>query len=396
MASIGVKKNKDGKVISYVIRVYNGYNKDGKRTKPYTLTWKPRPGMTEKQIEKELNRQVLEFEEQCRSGLASANPKLTLDGFIPQYFEIMKERLSPTTFQLYQDIVKQHISPLLGHLKLKDIKPIHVQEFIQQMPTHDLKGGRKKRTPSTVKRFLTALQSIFNQAVKLELIPANPADAEKLTIPKALTPKIEIFMKQEAAEMLSCLEQEELQFQVLIQLAIMSGARRGELTSLRFTDFDFNTNKMTIERAAVKIPGEDTRIKPPKDYEVRTIAVSPYCMELVKMLKAEKVREAERLGDKWHEGGWLFTQWNGEIMNPQTPTKKFAMFLEKNGLKHRKFHALRHTSATLLLYGGVNIKQVQERLGHGKIETTDKYLHCLAEADEAAVNVLGEMLMGKK
>lgn len=80
-------------------------------------------------------------------------------------------------------------------------------------------------------------------------------------------------------------------------------------------------------------------------------------------------------------------------MNPQTPTKQFSKFLKKNGLRHRKFHSLRHTSATLLLYGGVNLKQVQERLGHGDISTTNKYLHCLAEADEEAANVLQKMLI---
>ncbi len=58
-------------------------------------------------------------------------------------------------------------------------------------------------------------------------------------------------------------------------------------------------------------------------------------------------------------------------------------------------HSLRHSSATLLLYGGVNIKQVQGRLGHGSIETTNKYLHCIAEADEQASNVLQDMLISK-
>ena len=83
-------------------------------------------------------------------------------------------------------------------------------------------------------------------------------------------------------------------------------------------------------------------------------------------------------------------------MNPMTPTKQFRLFLARNGLKHRKFHSLRHTSATLLLYGGVNIKQVSERLGHGDIETTNKYLHYLTEADEEAAQVLGDMLRGRK
>lgn len=83
-------------------------------------------------------------------------------------------------------------------------------------------------------------------------------------------------------------------------------------------------------------------------------------------------------------------------MNPKTPTKQFSKFLKKHGLKHRKFHSLRHTSATLLLYGGVNLKQVQERLGHGDISTTNKYLHCIAEADEEAANVLQNMLITKR
>lgn len=395
MASITSRKNKDGEVISYAIRVYQGYDKSGKRLKPHTMTYKPKPGMSEKQIERELNKIAVQFEEQCKNGLISNNPKLTLDDFVPQYFEIVKESLSPATYEFYQRCVEQHISPLLGNLRLKDIKPVHVQVFIKKLSTHKVKKSTGKRSAATIRRYLTVLQSILKQAVKLELLATNPASAEKLTIQKSVTPKVEIFTKQEAAEMLACLEKEELQFQVLIQLAIMTGARRGELTALKFSDFDYDTNKVTIERAAVKLRGESTRLKAPKDYEVRTIAIDPYCIELVKMLKAEKARDTERLGNKWQEGDWLFTQWNGEIMNPQTPTKQFKKFLERNRLKHRKFHALRHTSATLLLYGGTNIKQVQNRLGHGDIETTNKYLHYLTEADEEAANMLGDML-GRK
>jgi len=393
MASIQSRKNKNGEIISYIIRVYQGYDKSGKRLKPHSMTYKPKPGMSAKQIERELNKISVQFEQQCLNGLISNDPKLTLNDFIPQYFDIVKESLSPATYEFYQRCVEIHISPLLGNLRLKDIKPVHVQDFIKKMSTHKVKVA-EKRSPSTVRRYLTVLQSILKQAVKLELLASNPASAEKLTIQKSVTPKIEIFTKQEAAEMLACLGKEDLQFQVLIQLAIMTGARRGELVALRFSDFDYDTNKMTIERAAVKLRGTPTQLKPPKDYEIRTIAVNLFCIELVKMLKLEKEREAERLGDKWQEGDWLFTQWDGEIMNPQTPTRQFTKFLARHELKHRKFHALRHSSATLLLFGGVNIKQVQERLGHGDIETTNKYLHYLTEADEAAAKVLGDMLLG--
>ena len=72
------------------------------------------------------------------------------------------------------------------------------------------------------------LQSIFKQAYKLEIITTNPAKAEKLTLPREVQPKIDIFSKAEAAEMLKCLESEPLAFQTLVQLAIITGARRGE------------------------------------------------------------------------------------------------------------------------------------------------------------------------
>ncbi|MCI5578623.1 MAG: tyrosine-type recombinase/integrase [Oscillospiraceae bacterium] len=150
-----------------------------------------------------------------------------------------------------------------------------------------------------------------------------------------------------------------------------------------------------MERSAYKLKSEPVKTKPPKDYETRTITINDSCVERLELLKAEKIEEAQRLGSKWVNGNWVFTQWNGEIMNPMTPTKQFSDFLDKYGLKHRKFHSLRHTSATLLLYTGVNIKQVQGRLGHGDIETTNKYLHLLEEADVDAVNRLDLLLSPK-
>lgn len=402
MASISARKNKKGEIISYRIRVSHGYDIKGNKLKPYEMTYKPDPEMTEKQIEKELHKQAILFEEKCKLGLLGDSTNLLFSDFCDQYLEIMKDRLSPTTLEYYNSAIHRLFKPALGHLKLKNIKTIHIQSFINQLSENNIKQKRDnsvdggKLSAASIKRNITILQSIFKQAVKIELISESPAKADKLTIPKVTVPKIDIFTKQEAAEMLSYLEQEEIQFQVFVQLAIMTGARRGELTALKFSDFDYDNKKVTIERAAVKLKGKPTQIKAHKDYEVRTVAINQYCIDLVKLLRIEKNKKAKSLGIMWHENDWLFTQDNGEIMNPQTPTKQFSKFLKKNHLKHRKLHSLRHTSATLLLYGGVNIKQVQERLGHGDITTTNKYLHYISEADEQAANILQDMLITHK
>ncbi|MDE7099015.1 MAG: site-specific integrase [Ruminococcus sp.] len=387
MANITPRKNKAGKIISYRIRVFKGYDGAGKQLNPHEFTWKPEKNMTAKQIEKELNRQAALFEEQCRNGMTGNHRNIKLSEFCAMYLDIKKDVLAPRTYEYYKGIIENLIVALLGHIKITELKPAHIQQFVQY-----IQKEKPDTSPATIKKKLAVLQSILSQAVKLDIIQMNPADAERLTLPKTVAPKVEIFTKQEAAEMLSCLENEPLQFQVLVQLAIMTGCRLGELIGLKFSDIDYRTNKIIIERSAYKCKGQPTSIKPPKDYEVRTITVNDYCIELIKLLKAEKCRQALELGTVWHDENWLFTQWNGEIMNPQTPTKQFNKFLERNGLKHRKFHSLRHTSATLLLYGGINLQQVRERLGHADISTTNKYLHCLAEADEEAANVLGNML----
>lgn len=398
MANITPRKNKDGKVVSYRIRVSRGYDMEGNKLKPYEKTWKPAPGMTEKQMEKEAQRQATLFEEQCRNGLAGDATRITLSEFIPLYLEQKKNVLAPYTYSAYKRILEELVNPALGHHKLQDIKPVHVQSFIDQLCTikkQNRDGSLSDETlsASSVQRYITALKSVFKLAIKRQIIQENPARTELLDIPKATAPQIDIFTKQEAAEMLEALEDEPLQFQVLIQLAIMTGARRGELAALKFSDIDRETGKITIERAAVKLKGKPPEIKPPKDYEIRTVAVSPECIQLIDELEQEKRLQRRTLGTYWHDGGWLFTQDNGEMMNPQTPTKQFSKFLSRHGFRHRKFHALRHTSATLLLYGGVSLKQVQGRLGHGDIETTNKYLHCLSEADEEAAGVLQSMLI---
>ncbi len=377
MANITPRHDKSGNITSYTIRVYHGYDSSGNRLKPFTTSYKPDKGMTAKQIEKELRRFADDFESECLH-FGEANSSLRFADFIPKYLETTKSTLAPTTHEYYTRIINDLILPAFGHLKLRDINPSHVQQFIHQLAAtpKEKRNGKpvengESLSPSSIRRYLTVLQSIFKQAIKLGLISDSPAKVERLTLPKAQAPKIEIFTKQEAAQILEALENEDLQFQTMIQLAIFTGARRGELVALKFSGIDFEQRKITIERAAYKIKGQPLATKPPKDYE------------------------NQRLGSQWIGGNWVFTQWNGEMMNPMTPTKQFSKFLARNGLKHRKFHSLRHTSATLLLYAGVNIKQVQGRLGHGDIETTNKYLHLIEEADVEAVNKLDIMLLPK-
>ena len=95
--------------------------------------------------------------------------------------------------------------------------------------------------------------------------------------------------------------------------------------------------------------------------------------------------------DQWQENGYIFTEATGLVMNPQTPTKQFSKFLKRHGIRKLKFHGLRHTSATLLLASGCDIKTVSQRLGHADIDTTGIYVHALEKCDQVAADTFDRL-----
>jgi integrase len=393
MANITRREGKNG--VSYRIKVSCGYDSAGKQITK-TMTWRPAPGMSAKQIDKELNRVAVEFESKTSGGDYADTQNIKLSDFCDQYMKMTGETLAPTTKAFYKNIIENIIKPSFGHLKLNAIKPLHAQQFIHMLSEEGTRtdGKDDKLAPATVKRYFTVLKSIMAMAYKLDLIDKNPTDTTKLTMPEVIEPEIEIFTKEEAAQMLSCLDREPLSFQVLIHLAIVTGCRRGELVALQWNAIDFPSNTITVKLSNFKLKGEDVRSKAPKTRRsAREVAIPEYLTDLLRRYHSEQEAEKRRLGDKWEGEGWIFTQWNGKPMNPQTPTKQFSKFLERNKIPHRKFHALRHTSATLLLLSGTNIKNVASRLGHTQLSTTNRYVHALRDADEAAAKTFEALIL---
>lgn len=377
---------------TYKITVSCGYDINGKQIRRHT-TWKPASGMTKKQIEKELDRQTVLFEEKVTSGEFLQDGNIKLGDFCNQYLEILStsESVAPTTVAMHKRAIQHYILPALGHIKMKDLKPIHVQKFIQEISkelpntsTRNRDQPTMKLKPATIKRYYVVLQSILSRACKLGVISTNPATSSKIDLPQQGQAEIEIFTKEEASKMLSCLNNEPLIYQALIHLAIVTGARKGELIALTWDNIDLKTGTIIIKQSNYKLTGEEIKTKTTKSGKIRSVSIPPYCVSLLKDYRVHQMQEQIKAGDQWNDENWVFTQWNGKPMHVNTPSHWFSKFLAKYDLPHRKFHALRHTSATLLLANGTNIKTVSSRLGHSQLSTTNIYLHSIEEADRAA------------
>ena len=384
---------------SYRIIVSCGFDVKGKRIKR-SMTWKPDRAYTPKQLEKALNKAAVEFEEKVLSGEIAADSRLKLVDFIPQYMESAKLRLEPTTIAEYTRVIDKYILPALGHLRLKDIRPAHVQKFVNMLSSgeyrQDGKTGALK--PASVKRYYAVLQSVLSATYRLDLLPSNPTDSGKITLPTMDEQKTDIMSKEQLAEMLEALDSEPLQLRVIVHLAIITGCRRGELTSLKWSDVDFDKCEITVSKSLYQLKGEKAKTKRTKNKKKRVVTIPEYCIELLRQLHIEQTEKRFRLGTAWNgtADNYVFIKNDGSVMHPNTPTEQFNDFLERHELKHIKFHALRHTSATLSLLNGANIKQVAARLGHSQLSTTNRYLHAIQEADRTIADSLGNTITSLK
>ena len=184
MANITPRKNKDGEIISYRIRVARGYDSEGKQLKPYEMTWKPAPGMTSKQTEKELQRQATLFEEQCRQGLTGDGRQKF--GEYAQYVIDLKEKsgeLRHHTVVRYRELLKR-VNEGIGHIKLKDIRPQHLNRLYEELS----KEGLRKNSAKAILKSREELHELIsaNRYTNKEKFIREAAELSCTTYRKAL------------------------------------------------------------------------------------------------------------------------------------------------------------------------------------------------------------------
>lgn len=194
MANITKRTNKAGEVISYRIRVSRGYDIQGNKLKPYEMTWKPAPSMTKKQIEKELNRQAVTFEEQCKQGLTGDGRQKF--GEYARYVIDLKEKsgeLRHHTVVRYRELLGR-IDQGIGHIKISDIRPQHLNLFYEQLAKEGLRKNHTKATlkdPDQLKQLIKDLgysnaERFIKEQAHLSLATyRNALNSRKITIESA-------------------------------------------------------------------------------------------------------------------------------------------------------------------------------------------------------------------
>ena len=247
------------------------------------------------------------------------------------------------------------------------------------------------------------LSSVFRKGVQWGVIAENPcARAER---PKASEIDVQILDEEGIARLMEALEDAPAQLSVIVQLALLTGARRGEICGLRWSDIDLDAGTISINRTVQYISGSGIVFNSPKTRKSkRCLKIGADCVELLREYRQHQITEKLRIGSEWVrkvtlENGkqvtndLLFTKWNGEPIDPNTVTSWFPGFLEAHNLPAVHFHSLRHSCASLLIAAHAPITTVSQRLGHSQTSTTlNFYASAIQSADAAAADALESVI----
>lgn len=360
---------------SYVIRVSCGYNVEGKQVYQ-SMTWKPDKGMTEKQIEKEVNRQAVLFEENCKNGFQSKAVKF--ETFCEEWFaEYAKPNLRNTTYSsLYHRRLR--IYKAIGHIRMDKITARQIQVFVNSLSKEGAnERNGKPLSPKSIKHNLSLISDVFSYAVRMGVVSDNPCS--KVTLPKNDQKEKQIYTTEEATKFLELLNREPIKYRAFFNLAIYSGFRRGELLGLEWKDIDFENNVINVRRTSCYTPDRGIYTDTTKTkMSQRTLKFPQEIMDLLRELREYQDGEALKFGNKWVETDRLFTKDNGESQHPNTTYHWLEKFCERVGLPFYGIHSFRHLFCSLLVNQGVDIVTVSGALGHSTVSTTSNiYCHML-------------------
>ncbi len=396
MAYLQERRDKTGKLISYSIRVHRGRDRNGHQLKPYTTTFDVEPTWSEKSARKKAEAFAATFEKACREGVSS-DTRQTFEEYC-EYCINLKETngLKHSTITLYRSLTQRLIYPYIGYVKVRDLKPQHLNELYAELAKEGKNKNGGKLSGKTLLEVHRVIHTILDQAVKECLIPFNTAD--RVMPPKRNKKDPVYYQPEEVTAILNALDEEPPQWRMLILLLLVSGCRRGEALGLKWEDVSFEFNRIYICRNVLYTKERGVYVDTPKTKNsTRYISIPQDIMVELRHHKAWQASERLRLGEYYENQGYVFSQTNGNPLHPCSVTSWLTKFSKRHNLPHLNAHGFRHTMASMLIFNGIDPVSVSHRLGHDQVSTTTNiYSHMIADADSRNSDIIADSLHFKK
>lgn len=289
-------------------------------------------------------------------------------------YRIIKQSVQQDTFNGYKrnvtNWIKKYFTMKENRKKVKEITADDLDDFYDYLRDNDLRNA-------TIDHYNDNISSAFKYLLKKKLVRYNPTDlVNPITVE---TIEVATYTKAEITKLFEVLKDDIIELPTLI--AGYYGLRRSEIIGLRKEAFDFENNNFIVNHVAIQNDGKDNEEKIyfiDKTKSKKGCRVFPLFEDVKQKILArlEKIEENKKIfGNSYNHkyDDYICVQDNGDIIQPNFFTKRFAKIIKKNNLRKITPHGLRHSIATLLHLQGVDIRDLQDWLGHENISSTNRY-----------------------
>ncbi|NMO54529.1 site-specific integrase [Actinoplanes sp. TBRC 11911] len=329
----------------------------------------------------------------------------TVRRWLEFWLSVQKDRVRPSTMVMYGDAVRLYLIPALGHHKMRSLRPRDAQRAMDKISRSFIRGGRLI-SPGSLNGIRAVLRTALAEARRQGVIHANPARGLRLPSgaqPLAVVwdderekgwkntgarPRVAVWDLHHVGGFLSSVQTDPLF--ALWWLVALRGPRRGEVVGLRWEDVDLAAGEITIREQVVLVRGVEI-VGPPKSAGgVRVLTLDRFSVALLSALWREQKRRFGWVSPKDR----VFVHADGRRLRPDWVTRRFTKLVDELGLPPVRFHDLRHGAAGIGSAAGMDLKQIQQDLGHSNPWTTVKtYATVFKQIATAAVQKSADLLL---
>ena len=319
---------------------------------------------------------------------------MTVDAWFKYWVEHIVGDLAPNTRRNYRERYVHNIQPVIGKMRLADVKPMHCKIVLHQM--------EEKYAGSTIRQTYITMGTMFRSAVMNDLIAKHPMDGVRYTKPVRAVDDIKFLTVEEQKKFLEAARRSHNYAQYA--LILETGLRTGELIGLTWDAIDWENRTLTVNKTLEFRHKQGTwRAGPPKTQQsYRTIPLTNSAYEILQTVwNTRKNRKESAVLDQKLEyvdrrtgekatltmRDLVFINWRtGEPAKNSSYDTHFYKLCDEAGIKRYCMHALRHTYTTRAIESGMQPKVLQKLLGHASIKTTmDRYVHVTDDSLAKAV-----------
>jgi integrase len=365
------------------LRVFSGKRTDAGSPVQITRTLDlgdGKPGSGVRKADAELAKMLAKV-----GGGQTATGAQTVNGLLADYIQHCEDRdRAPTTIREYRRIADKTISPAIGSMRLSKLDAEDLDRLYSSL-------RRKGNSPATVRRVHSLMNAALRQGRKWKRVNENVAvDA---TVPEANAKPVQAPTPVEVRAVVTAAEGQDPTLAYLFLLAALTGARRGELCGLKWSDVDAEARTLTIERSVYETKGGQG-IKDTKNHQARRIGLDDLALDTLRRHRASVDQLARSLDLPIAHDAFIFSRSPQGLapLRPDDVTRGMTAAAKAAKVKTH-LHAFRHFAATQSIAGGFDVTTVAGRLGHKDASVTLRvYSHVLEQRDHDLADALGKTL----